>query len=263
MSTLDELRKHSAIAIDTADLNEYGKIPVEHATTNPSLISSVANGPYLELAISYGREILKKIPGHVSIQLDPRLSFDVEGSIIQAEKIIQSLGSDRILIKIPGTWEGIQTVKQLERKKIRCNVTIIVSLIQALAAAEAGASCIAAYVGRVSDWYHQENKGVELVVSIHNALKSYGFSTKVMAASFQSLSQITQLCGLDIFTFKPKLLQQLASSSLPAPKILSTPPLSTKPIPISEKSFRWQLCNDACASFLLDDAIRKFSSNLT
>jgi len=261
-STLDELRKYSSIAIDSADLSEYGKIPVEHATTNPSLIADVSKGDYLELAITYCREILKRVPGQVSIQLDPMLSFDVEGSIAQAEKIINSLDNERLLIKIPGTWEGILATKQLERKGIRCNVTIIVSLTQALAAAEAGASCIAAYVGRVSNWYKQENKGVELVASIHHALKSYGFPTKIMAASFQSLKQITQLSGLDIFTLKPTLLHELASSSSPAPKVLSIPPSSPKPSPISEKSFRWQLCSDPCASYLLDEAIRKFANSL-
>jgi len=259
-STLDELRKYSSIAIDSADLSKYGKIPVEHATTNPSLIADVSKGNYLEHAISCCREILKRVPGQVSIQLDPRLSFDVEGSITQAEKILNSLANERLLIKIPGTWEGIMATQQLERKGIRCNVTIIVSVTQALAAAEAGASCIAAYVGRVSNWYKQEDKGVELVTSIHNTLKSYGFPTKIMAASFQSLKQITQLCGLDIFTLKPELLHELATASLPASKILGTPPSTPKPSPTSEKAFRWQLCNDSCASYLIDEAIRKFAN---
>lgn len=277
MSTLDALSRNSTIAIDSATFLDYAAFPARDATSNPSILLSAVKDSaydplvkkarsYTHLAALFTQEMLKKTTGTISVELDPRLSFDIQASLTEAHELIELIQSDRILIKVPATWEGIEITRQLEKAGIHCNVTIVVGLAQALAAAEAGATCIAPYVGRVTDWYKkQENatddRGIALISAIHQTLKSYDFPTKIMAASFRNIQQILALSGLDILTIQPKLLAELLVSDLPAPRKLSMPSRSQKPSAYSEKTFRWDFCKDTCAGILLDDAIRRFTKD--
>lgn len=282
MTALKELRLSSTIAVDSAAFLDYDRFAPTHATTNPSILLSAAKDPTyrslveqakepLELAVLFGKEILERIPGHLSIQLDPHLSFDTQGTIAEAHQLAHlclknDIPLNRILVKIAGTWEGILATKTLEKEGIACNVTVILGITQAIAAAEAGATCIAPYVGRVTDWYKnhapsEADQGVHSLASIYQSLKARDFTTQIMAASFRTPAQIIAVCGCDILTIQPKLLDELIALKTAAPCKLTTSSHLAPQIPLDEKNFRWLLCNDPCASYLLDDALRRFAKD--
>ncbi|MBS3904689.1 MAG: transaldolase [Simkania sp.] len=282
MNALDHLRLSSVLAVDSALFFDYGRFNPTHATTNPSILLAAAqNSTYqhlleqadtpLELAVLFGAQILQRIPGHVSIQLNPQFSFDTEAIIKEAHQCMTlctkaHLPLDRVLLKIAATWEGIQAIKDLERQGIRCNATMVLSLTQALKASDVGATCIAPYVGRITDWYQThstslEDMGVTTLSLIYHTLKKHGYQTRIMAASFRTPEQILALCGCDILTISPKLLDALLTLHSLASRKLSPHSSHLRAPLLSEKDFRWELCNHPCASYLLDDGIRRFTKD--
>lgn len=254
MNALEQLKKYTRVVADTGDFESMkAYLPVD-ATTNPSLIYASAkdekyrhlaasaaaeakrlsNDPANQLslcldrvAVNFGLEILKIVPGRVSTEVDARFSFDTEGTIAKARELIrlyEAAGIDRkrILIKVAATWEGIKAAEVLEKEGIHCNLTLLFSLIQAIACAEAGAKLISPFVGRILDWYKKEQNfnstnpnedpGVVSVKEIYNYYKKFGYATEVMGASFRNLGEITALAGCDLLTIAPSLLKQLEES---------------------------------------------------
>lgn len=294
-SSLEQLRKHSVVVADTGDFELMANFKPTDATTNPSLILQAAQKPeykhIIDKAVSlgeknlettmdylnvlFGSEILKIIPGRVSTEVDARLSFDTQGSINKALKLIklyESLGihKDRILIKLASTWEGIQAAKVLENEYgYHCNMTLLFSLEQAAACAEVGATLISPFVGRIYDFYqikHYENPfedpGVKSVTGIYNYYKKFGYKTVVMGASFRNISEIKCLAGCDLLTISPALLGQLDSEKgVNVDKQLDDSKaklLDIKKLDIDEKAFRFALNQNSMAHFKLGEGIRKF-----
>ncbi len=254
MNKLDQLKKFTTIVSDTGEFEEIKKYHPTDATTNPSLIFKAASLPQYQFliqeALSYGKkkgqtakdrlehamdkvfvnfglEILKIIPGRVSTEVDARLSFDVEGSIQKARTLValyESSGMmrNRILIKLASTWEGILAAEQLEKEGIHCNMTLMFSLAQAIGCAEAKATLISPFVGRILDWYMkaegksgylpQEDPGVKSVTEIYNYYKKMGYKTQIMGASFRNIDEILELAGCDLLTIAPALLEQLQNA---------------------------------------------------
>lgn len=275
------------------------------ATTNPSLILSAAGmeqyRPLIEKAIKhasklgetvsekvteasdylfvlFGCEILKIIPGRVSIEVDARLSFDKEASIQKALKFInmfaeQGIAKERILIKLASTWESIQAAAELEKEHgIHCNLTLLFSFCQAVACAEAGVTLISPFVGRILDWYvantndksftPEKDPGVVSVTKIYNYYKKFGYKTVVMGASFRNVGEITELAGCDLLTISPKLLGDLEKSNEKIVKRLDATAAKSsdlEKISLDEKAFRWMLNEDQMATDKLSDGIRKFA----
>jgi len=281
----------------------------QDATTNPSLIlaaSKVAQyAPIVERAITYGKgldcssieervaltvdkmfvlfgcEILKIVPGRVSTEVDARLSFDKEVQIEKAKRLIkmyeeEGIDKNRILIKLSSTWEGIEAARELEASLgIHCNLTLLFSMAQAVACAEAKVTLISPFVGRILDWYvandkskssyaPQEDPGVVSVTKIYNYYKKFGHKTVVMGASFRNTGEVTALAGCDLLTISPKLLAELDKSTDPIPQLLSAEASKntdlTK-IEMNEKVFRWMLNEDAMATDKLSEGIRKFAAD--
>lgn len=306
MSALDQLKQHSTVVADTGDFEAMKEYKPTDATTNPSLILSAAgmeqyqhildkaikygkdNGSSIEeqvaetldmLSVLFGCEILKIIPGRVSVEVDARLSFDKDASIAKAIKFINlfaehGIKKERILIKLASTWEGIQAAKELEKKHgIHCNLTLLFSLYQAIACAEANVTLISPFVGRILDWYVEHTKktyegkedpGVVSVTKIYNYYKKFGYKTQVMGASFRNTGEIRELAGCDLLTISPKLLQELASSDKPLKKVLD-PKLAAlndiEKISLTEPEFRWHLNEDHMATDKLSDGIRRFAAD--
>lgn len=303
MSQLDDLKKYTTIVADTGEINEIKQYKPTDATTNPSLIQAACAMPqYASLikeAIEYGKskgaskeqqldliitkifvnfgaEILKIVPGRVSTEVDARLSFDVEGSLKKAHQYIDlyaqvGIPKERVLIKLASTWEGIQTAKILEKEGIHCNMTLMFSIGQAIPCAEAGATLISPFVGRILDWYKQnkgkdypphEDPGVLSVSTIFNYYKKFDYKTQIMGASFRSAGEVLELAGCDLLTVSPKLLKELQNSTAPVEKKLDASKaksLDLKKIPVDEKTFRWMLNDDAMANDKLSEGIRKFA----
>ena len=307
MNALEHLKKHTRVVADTGDFESMkAYLPVD-ATTNPSLIyasakddkyrhlaaaaateaKKLSNNPDEQLklcldrvAVNFGLEILKIVPGRVSTEVDARLSFDTEGSIAKARELIrlyEAAGIDRkrILIKVAATWEGIKAAEVLEKEGIHCNLTLLFSKIQAIACAEAGVMLISPFVGRILDWYKKEQNfnstdpnedpGVVSVTEIYNYYKKFGYATEVMGASFRSKGEITALAGCDLLTISPNLLKELEESNetlelkLDATKSRE---MDLVKIPACEKSFRWLMNEDAMATEKLAEGIRKFTVDL-
>lgn len=293
---LDALKQFSIVVADTGDLAAIARLKPQDATTNPSLVLKVAQdsrnqdlvravlsaGQGIEetidrLLVSLGVEILRLIPGRVSTEVDPRLSFDTESTVAKAHQLIAAyaaagIDKDRVLIKIAATWEGIQAARQLERDGIHCNLTLLFSFAQAAACADAGVTLISPFVGRIYDWYctanmvsdiaPEEDPGVASVRRIYNYYKKFGYRTEVMGASFRKVSQIESLAGCDLLTISPELLDQLAQkpARLDAALTLDAAQASTESkIEINEKSYRWLHNEDAMAVEKLSDGIRKFA----
>lgn len=234
-----------------------------------------------KLIVNFGTEILKIIPGRVSTEVDARLSFDTQGTICKAKRLIQlykdqGVDSSRVLIKVASTWEGIQAAKILEKEhQIHCNLTLLFSFPQAVACAEAGVTLISPFVGRILDWYKkstgrdfsaEEDPGVQSVKKIYNYYKKFDYKTIVMGASFRNTGEILELVGCDYLTISPNLLTELASSTddIGAPKLC---PSHAKSMPIErvsydEKTFRYALNEDAMATEKLAEGIRKFSEDV-
>ncbi|OWR42014.1 transaldolase [Danaus plexippus plexippus] len=306
MSALDQLKQFSTVVADTGDFEAMKAYKPTDATTNPSLILSAAGmeqyqhlldkaikygmdcGGNLEeqlsevmdmLSVLFGCEILKIIPGRVSVEVDARLSFDKDASMAKAIKLIgmfaeQGIKKERILIKLASTWEGIQAARELEKKHgIHCNLTLLFSMCQAIACAEANVTLISPFVGRILDWYVEHTKltyepkddpGVLSVSRVYNYYKKFGYKTQVMGASFRNTGEIKELAGCDLLTISPKLLQELANSEQPLKKVLdpkTAAQCDIKKISLTEAQFRWQLNEDQMATDKLSDGIRKFAAD--
>jgi transaldolase len=308
MSTaLEQLKKFTTVVADTGDFESIGKYHPQDATTNPSLILAASQNPHYQhlidaaieyakknatsldqqvslaldkLAVNFGAEILKLIPGRVSTELDARLSFDTEACLTKAREIInlyKEIGVDkqRILIKIASTWEGIQAAKQLEQEGIHCNLTLLFSLTQAVACAEAGVTLISPFAGRITDFYKQkenrttpypphEDPGVVSVSQIFNYYKKHGYKTVVMGASFRTKEQITELAGCDFLTVSPQLLEDLHNSNAQVTRKLDAehPQTDLPKLHLDQKTFLWDLNENEMAHFKLAEGIRKFTADI-
>lgn len=300
---LEQLKQFTTVVADTGDMESIAAFKPEDSTTNPSLIYAAAQMPQYaqqvadaiaygkaqnaddwiddamdKLAVSIGVELTKKVPGRVSTEADACLSFNTEATIAKAHKIIKlyedaGISSDRILIKIAATWEGIQAAKHLEAEGIQCNLTLLFSFAQAVACAEAGAFLISPFVGRILDWYKAdtgkdyspaEDPGVLSVAAIYNYFKKFGYKTIVMGASFRSIGEIQQLAGCDRLTISPALLKELSESEAPLTEQLNADKaqqLDLEKIELDEASFRWMLNEDAMATEKLSEGIRNFNKD--
>lgn len=296
MNQLEQLKHYTTIVADTGDFQSIKAFAPQDATTNPSLILKAVQKdeyrPIMEkvarehagkstdqivdhLLVAFGTEILKVIPGRVSTETDARLSFDTEGSIAKGRTLIKlyeaaGISRDRILIKIASTWEGIRAAEVLEKEGIHCNLTLLFSLPQAIACAEANVQLISPFVGRIYDWYKKstgidytgaDDPGVQSVKRIYTYYRKFGYKTEVMGASFRNTSQITELAGCDLLTISPELLQKLAESDAPLARKLSPQEAQSAAIEklnLDEKSFRFMLNDDAMATEKLAEGIRAF-----
>ena len=232
------------------------------------------------MAVAFGTEITKIVPGYVSTEVDARLSFDTEATIKKARDIIQlyeevGIQKDRILIKIAATWEGIQAAKVLEKEGITCNLTLIFSIAQAIACADVGCTLISPFVGRIMDWYKKskgvdkfepaEDPGVLSVTAIYNYYKKYGYETIVMGASFRNTGEICELAGCDRLTISPELLEELTNSTEEVPQKLDAAKAAEMDIPkvdMKESTFRWMMNEDAMATEKLAEGIRGFAKDI-
>jgi transaldolase len=299
MNQLEQLKQFTTVVADTGDFQSIKAFKPQDATTNPSLIfkavqmpeyrplldRAVRDFPHLgtghiidRVLIAFGMEILKIIPGRVSTEVDARLSFDTAGTVAKGRELIghyeeAGAGRERVLIKIAATWEGIRAAEILEREGIRCNMTLLFSLGQAIACAEAGAQLISPFVGRIYDWSKKqtgidyigsEDPGVQSVRRIYNYYRKFGYRTEVMGASFRNTSQIVELAGCDLLTIAPDLLQKLADSKGPLERKLvpaNAPAANLDKMSLDEKTFRFMLNEDAMATEKLAEGIRAFCAD--
>ncbi|WP_193165095.1 transaldolase [Microbulbifer hainanensis] len=304
MNKLEQLKQRSQVVADTGDIEAIRRYLPHDATTNPSLLFKAAQLPQyrtliadslqwatrhggdsstagtaklaaMKLAVAIGTEILQLVPGVVSTEVDARLSFDTRATIDYARQLIAlyeqaGVPRERVLIKIASTWEGIAAAAVLEREGIHCNLTLLFSFCQAVACAEAGATLISPFVGRILDWHKansdrddfspEEDPGVLSVRAIYHYYKSRGYPTIVMGASFRNTGEIEALAGCDRLTISPQLLQELAEDSAPLAAGLETQ-IASEPRPaqpLSEAEFRYQLNRDAMATEKLAEGIRNF-----
>lgn len=299
MNQLDSLKKYSVVVADSGDIDAIARWRPQDATTNPSLLLASAEDPRYRgltdraieagrgevgaaidwLFVLFGAEILKHVAGRVSTEVDARLSFDVEGSLKKAERIVSlyekaGVAPRRVLIKLAATWEGIRAAERLEREGIHCNMTLLFSFAQAAACADAGVTLISPFVGRIYDWHRQarrvediplaEDPGVASVERIYNYYKKHGYATQVMGASFRKTGQILALAGCDLLTIAPDLLEKLASSPGSVERKLSQEQARKLAVPrveLDEKAFRWEHNEDAMATDKLAEGIRRFAAD--
>lgn len=306
MSQLDSLKKYTKVVADTGDFQSIKAFQPLDATTNPSLILAATEKPeyahlldkavadnkggslrgdallrkvLIDTLVAFGVEILKIVPGRVSTEVDARLSFDAESSIAMAREIIDlyaSRGIDRsrVLVKLASTWEGIRAAEVLEKEDIRCNMTLLFSLEQAVASAEAGAQLISPFVGRIMDWYKAkegktysgpEDPGVLSVQQIYNYYKKFDLNTEVMGASFRNTEEIIELAGCDLLTISPDLLKKLAETDGTLERKLSPETAKAsdvEKIAVDENAFRWGLNENAMATEKLAEGIRRFGVDI-
>ena len=301
MNQLDALKQFTTVVADTGDFKQLGAYQPQDATTNPSLILKAVQKPDYapllketvaqfrgrpldeimdRLLVRFGCEILSIIPGRVSTEVDARLSFDTNATVARGERLIelyqaQSIPTDRVLIKVAATWEGIQAAQQLERKGIHTNLTLLFSFCQALACGQAKVKLISPFVGRIYDWYKKSagaawveadrananDPGVQSVTQIYNYYKKFGIDTEVMGASFRNVGQITALAGCDLLTISPDLLATLADTDAPLARALDAgraQQLDLQPVHYDEAGFRFALNEDAMATEKLAEGIRAF-----
>jgi transaldolase len=303
MDNLESLRKYTTVVADTGDIEAIARYRPQDATTNPSLLLKAAQMPQYrplveeavratqsvsgdqharaeafmdKLAVNFGCEILKIIPGRVSTEVDAGYSFDTAGSIAKARTLIglykqAGVDSQRILIKVASTWEGIRAAEQLEREGIHCNLTLLFSFAQAVACAEAKVTLISPFVGRIYDYYLkergvkdiplEEDPGVASVVRIYNYYKKFDYGTQVMGASFRKADQVVLLAGSDLLTISPELLAELQKRDGEIPRKLSPEIAKASPgerIHLDEKTFRFKHNEDPMGVDKLSDGIRKF-----
>src|SRR6266478_8383580 len=231
------------------------------------------------LLVQFGCDILEIVPGRVSTETDARLSYDVEGSINKARRLIKlyeerKIPRERVLIKIASTWEGLKAAEQLQKEGIKCNLTLLFSLPQAVRAAEAKVQLISPFVGRIYDWYKKENKrdyagpedpGVRSVAEIYTYYKKFGIPTEVMGASFRNVGQILELAGCDCLTISPELMEELSKSYEPVERKLTpekAKAANVEKLELDEKRFRWLLNENAMATEKLSEGIRKFAADV-
>jgi transaldolase len=299
MNQLEQLKQYTTIVADTGDFQSLKAYAPQDATTNPSLILKAvqkeeyrhllekavrdnAGKPMGEiidrLLVAFGQEILKVIPGRVSTETDARLSFDTEGTIAKGRELIglyetAGISRERVLIKIASTWEGIRAAEVLEKEGIRCNMTLLFSLPQAAACADANVQLISPFVGRIYDWYKKANNtdyqgaddpGVQSVQSVYTYYRKFGYRTEVMGASFRNTSQIIELAGCDLLTISPELLQKLADTEGKVERRLtpeSAKHTDVERLTLDEKAFRYLLNEDAMATEKLAEGIRVFCAD--
>lgn len=304
MNQLQALKQFTTIVADTGDFKLLGALKPQDATTNPSLILKAVQKPdyhYLlkstadqflvrgidevmdRLLVRFGCEILALIPGRVSTEVDARLSFNTNAMVTRAQRLIElyqaeSIAVDRVLIKLAATWEGIEAAKQLERRGIRTNLTLLFSFCQAVACAQAKVQLISPFVGRIYDWHKKaaganwseaansgaNDPGVKSVRQIYEHYKKWNIATEIMGASFRNVGQITALAGCDLLTISPELLAQLESSQEPVSRQLSPPSTATikdNAINFDESGFRLALNQDAMATEKLAEGIRAFAAD--
>ena len=306
LNQLDQLKKFTKVVADTADFESMKEFKPQDATTNPSLVYAATQKPeyahLLEevlaerkksglsgqeqiedicdhLLVQFGCDILEIVPGRVSTETDARLSFDVEGSIKKARRLIQlyedrKVPRERVLIKIASTWEGLNAAEQLQKEGIRCNLTLLFSLPQALRAAEAKVQLISPFVGRIYDWYKKEMKrdysgredpGVQSVTEIYMYYKKFDIATEIMGASFRNVGQIRELAGCDALTISPELMKELSESIEPLERKLDpekAKQTKVEKLKLDEKTFRYLLNDNAMATEKTAEGIRKFAADV-
>jgi transaldolase len=306
---LDQLKSFTTVVADSGDINSIKQFKPTDSTTNPSLIAAAAQMPgyqhivddvlqearekagdgasdkdvaaaaFKTLAVAFGRKILEIVPGRVSTEVDARLSYDTEKTMDQARDIIRQykeagIGTERVLIKIASTWEGIKAAEQLEKEGIHCNLTLLFGLHQAIACAEAKVTLISPFVGRILDWYKKDtgkdysgadDPGVKSVTEIYNYYKKFGYKTVVMGASFRNTGEIIELAGCDLLTIAPKLLEELQSTEgtlerkLDASKAAG---LDIQKIPMDKATFDKMHAENRMAHDKLKEGIEGFSKAL-
>jgi transaldolase len=304
---LSQIKQYSIIVADSGDFESIRRYQPRDATTNPTLLQKAAEMPEYShvvqrvlsdakksarpaskdvqavidhLAIAFGVEILKIVPNRVSTEVDARLSFDREGSIAKARHLIklyeeQGVSRERVLIKLASTWEGVCAARELTKEGIHCNMTLLFSLAQAVACAEAGVQLISPFVGRILDWYKKstgrdqyppaEDPGVVSVTEIYKYYKKYGYATEVMGASFRNVGEIIELAGCDLLTISPTLLEEMQKTSGTITRKLSPDAvgdLKLEKMHLEEKDFRWMLNENQMATEKLSDGIRVFAADL-
>jgi transaldolase len=302
---LDQLKQFTIVVADTGDFAALKQYAPRDATTNPSLILKAAQMPEYQwlvdkvivdskqsglggaalldrvlenLLVAFGLEILKLIPGRVSTETDAKFSFDAEALVAQGRHFIslyekQGIARERILIKIASSWEGIRACEVLQKEGINCNLTLLFSLAQAVACAEAKAKLISPFVGRILDWYKKstgkdfaatEDPGVLSVQEIYSYYKKFGHDTEVMGASFRNVGEILELAGCDLLTISPQLLGELQSSTAPITRKLSPEVARTSQVEklaLDEKKFRWLLNENQMATEKTSEGIRLFHAD--
>ena len=306
LNQLEQIKNFTKVVADTADFEQFKQFKPEDATTNPSLVYAATQkqqyGYLLEevlkdrksaglsgqaqiedicdhLLVQFGTDILQIVPGRVSTETDARLSYNVEGSIAKARRLIElyakkKIPRERVLIKIASTWEGLLAAEQLQKEGIKCNLTLMFSLPQAVRAAEAKVQLISPFVGRIYDWYkaHEkrdykgpEDPGVQSVTEIYGYYKKFGIATEVMGASFRNTGQILELAGCDCLTISPELMEELSKSEETVERKLTPEKAKSAKIDkleLDEKKFRWMLNDDAMAYEKTGEGIRKFAADV-
>jgi len=307
MNLLEQLKQMTVVVADTGDFESMKEFKPRDATTNPSLILAATGDERYrhlithavdyakkkggtkeeqlticmdKLSVNFGTEILKLVPGRVSTEVDARLSFDTERTIAKARRFIdlyqeEGIPKEKILIKTASTWEGIKAAEQLEKEGIHCNLTLLFSMPQAIACAEARVQLISPFVGRIYDWYRKsrgvddipatEDPGVQSVHEIFMYYKKFGYKTEVMGASFRKAEEIIELAGCDLLTISPKLLKELEEREGVLEKKLrkeDAPGFSMEKQTLDEKTFRWQLNENAMATEKLSEGIRRFAADI-
>ena len=306
LSQLEQLKKFTIVVADTGDFESIKDYRPQDATTNPSLIyaatqkekyahlldeviadrkkSGLSGAAQTDdiiehLLVKFGCEILKIVPGRVSTETDARYSFDTEGSIAKGRQLIKlyeerKIPRERVLIKIASTWEGINAAEQLQKEGIKCNLTLMFSLPQAVRCAEAKVQLISPFVGRIYDWYkaHEkrdykgpEDPGVQSVQEIYTYYKKFGHKTEVMGASFRNVGQILELAGCDALTISPELMKELSESTEPVERKLDPAKAASAKVDkleLDEKKFRWLLNENAMATEKTSEGIRKFAADI-
>jgi len=307
MNLLEQLKTFTKVVADTGDFDSMMAYKPVDATTNPSLIYAASmdtkysaliddaikyakglsmdkaiqlNYAMDKLAVNFGLKILEIVPGRVSTEVDARLSFDTEASIVKAHELIDlyesnGISRERILIKVASTWEGINAAEKLEKEGIHCNLTLLFSFAQAVRCAEANVTLISPFVGRILDWYKKdrgvseiaapEDPGVKSVKEIYNYYKKFGYNTIVMGASFRNIGEIIELVGCDALTISPSLLKELENAEALLEQKLDasiSKLLDISPVKMNEKTFRWMMNEDAMATEKLAEGIRNFTKDL-
>jgi transaldolase len=306
LNQLEQIKKFTKIVADTGDFESIRDFKPEDATTNPSLIyaatqkeqysqlleevladrkkSGLTGAAQIEdiidhLLVKFGCEILQIVPGRVSTETDARYSFDVEGSMKKARHLVElyeerGIGRERVLIKIASTWEGINAAEQLQKEGIRCNMTLLFSLPQAVRSAEAKVQLISPFVGRIYDWFKTakkrdyvgaEDPGVQSVQEIYSYYKKFGYPTEVMGASFRNVGEILELAGCDLLTISPELMAKLSQSYEPVERKLSPEKAKNSAVErleLDEKKFRYLVNDDAMATEKTAEGIRKFAADI-
>ena len=306
LNQLEQIKKFTKVVADTADFESMKEFKPQDATTNPSLVyaatqkeqysrllaevlknrknSGLSGHQQIEdicdhLLVQFGTDILGIVPGRVSTETDARLSYDVQGSINKARQLIKlyeqrNIPRERVLIKIASTWEGLLAAEQLQKEGIRCNLTLMFSLPQAVRAAEARVQLISPFVGRIYDWYKKEMKrdyvgpedpGVQSVTEIYAYYKKFGIDTEVMGASFRNTGQILELAGCDCLTISPELMEELSKSTERVERKLSpemAKAAKIEKLQLDEKTFRWMLNDNAMAYEKTGEGIRRFAADV-